>query len=57
MLIAQLLMLTKFTNKCNNSIHTNIKFMQKLSHAHYSCSQMFTKYVSANAFMLNYYHE
>ena len=36
-----MLMLTKFTNKCNNfRVHINIKFMQKLKHAHaHTCLQ------------------
>ena len=35
-----MLMLTKFTNKCNNLVHINIKFMQKLKHAHaHKCLQ------------------
>ena len=29
-----MLMLTKFTNKYNNLVHINIKFMLKLQHAH-----------------------
>ena len=33
-----MLMLIKFTNKFNNLVHINKKFMQKLKHAH-KCSQ------------------